>query len=96
MLKKYRRKGLAIALLKELFKQKQGKYLIVELAKNKPAISFWKNIYSELNYHIASLAHIENENRQIKFRSAYPFLHANEKLSSYHLFLYAKLRVLML
>ncbi|WP_374223929.1 hypothetical protein [Bacillus sp. ISL-46] len=48
MLKKFRRKGIAISLLEELFKQKKGRYLVVELAKNKPAVLFWRKIYREL------------------------------------------------
>ncbi|WP_260287883.1 GNAT family N-acetyltransferase [Peribacillus aracenensis] len=48
ILKKYRRKGMAIALLKELFKQKKGCYFVVELAKNIPAVIFWRKIFSEL------------------------------------------------
>ncbi|RRN70238.1 GNAT family N-acetyltransferase [Peribacillus simplex] len=49
MLKKYRRKGITITLLKELFEQKKGKYYVLELISNKPAILFWKNVYSKLN-----------------------------------------------
>lgn len=49
MLKKFRRKGIALSLLEELFKQKKGRYFVVELAKNGPAVLFWRNIYRELN-----------------------------------------------
>ncbi|WHY55982.1 GNAT family N-acetyltransferase [Peribacillus simplex] len=49
ILKKYRRKGIAIALVKELFKQKKGSYFVVELAKNIPAVIFWRKIFSALN-----------------------------------------------
>ncbi|MBT2738488.1 GNAT family N-acetyltransferase [Bacillus sp. ISL-7] len=49
MLKKFRRKGIAISLLEELFKQKKGRYFVVELAKNKPAVLFWRKIYRELD-----------------------------------------------
>ncbi|MEJ9232398.1 GNAT family N-acetyltransferase [Peribacillus butanolivorans] len=49
MLKKYRRKGIAITLLKEVFKQKKGSYFVIELAKNTPAVIFWRKIFSELN-----------------------------------------------
>ncbi|WP_144529889.1 GNAT family N-acetyltransferase [Peribacillus simplex] len=49
ILKKYRRKGIAIALLKELFKQKKGCYFVVELAKNIPAVIFWRKILNTLN-----------------------------------------------
>jgi predicted acetyltransferase len=48
MLKKYRRKGIAISLSKELFKPKKGRYFVIELAKNIPAVLFWRNIYSKL------------------------------------------------
>ncbi|WP_066254114.1 GNAT family N-acetyltransferase [Neobacillus drentensis] len=49
MLKKFRRKGIAISLLEELFKQKKGRYFVVELAENKPAVLFWRKIYRELD-----------------------------------------------
>jgi len=48
-LKKFRRKGIALSLLEELFKLKKGRYFVVELAKNGPAVLFWRNIYRELN-----------------------------------------------
>ncbi|MDP9738993.1 UNVERIFIED_ORG: putative acetyltransferase [Bacillus sp. B2I3] len=49
ILKKYRRKGAAISLLKELFKQKKGSYFVVQLANNIPAVIFWRKIFSELS-----------------------------------------------
>ncbi|WP_249599001.1 GNAT family N-acetyltransferase [Peribacillus frigoritolerans] len=49
ILKKYRRKGTAISLLKELFKQKKGSYFVVQLANNIPAVIFWRKIFSELS-----------------------------------------------
>ncbi|MFD0048381.1 GNAT family N-acetyltransferase [Actinomycetes bacterium NPDC127524] len=49
MLKKYRRKGIAISLLKDLFKYKKGRYFVIELEKNAPAILFWRKVFSELN-----------------------------------------------
>ncbi|MCC2249390.1 GNAT family N-acetyltransferase [Virgibacillus sp. AGTR] len=49
MLRKFRGKGITILLLKELFKQKRGKYVVAELAKNKPAVSFWRKAYQKLN-----------------------------------------------
>ncbi|WP_458354203.1 GNAT family N-acetyltransferase [Peribacillus frigoritolerans] len=49
ILKKYRRKGAAIALLKEMFKQKNGSYFVVQLASNIPAVKFWRRIFSELS-----------------------------------------------
>jgi predicted acetyltransferase len=48
ILKKYRRKGIALAILKELFNQKKGKYFVVELTENKPAVHFWKKTFLEL------------------------------------------------
>ncbi|MCK1995183.1 GNAT family N-acetyltransferase [Peribacillus muralis] len=48
ILKKYRRKGMAISLLKELFKQKKGSYFVVELAKNIPSVIFWRKVFNEL------------------------------------------------
>ncbi|MGE7610325.1 GNAT family N-acetyltransferase [Peribacillus frigoritolerans] len=49
ILKKYRRKGAAIALLKEMFKQKNGSYFVVQLASNIPAVKFWRRAFSELS-----------------------------------------------
>jgi predicted acetyltransferase len=49
ILKKFRRKGIAISLLKELFKHKKGRYFVVELAKNTPAVIFWSKVLSELD-----------------------------------------------
>ncbi|AZV62603.1 GNAT family N-acetyltransferase [Peribacillus frigoritolerans] len=49
ILKKYRRKGTAITLLKELFKHKKGSYFVVQLANNIPAVIFWRRIFSELS-----------------------------------------------
>ncbi|MFT4413684.1 GNAT family N-acetyltransferase [Fredinandcohnia humi] len=49
ILKKYRRKGYPVQFLQELFSQKKGKYFIIELVKNEPAVLFWKKIYQKLN-----------------------------------------------
>lgn len=49
MLKKYRRKGFTISVLKQLFEQKKGKYYVLELVTNKPAVLFWRNIFSKLD-----------------------------------------------
>ncbi|HJF34370.1 MAG TPA: GNAT family N-acetyltransferase [Sporosarcina psychrophila] len=49
ILKKYRRKGITISLLKTLFDQKKGKYYVLELVSNEPAVLFWKNVYRKLN-----------------------------------------------
>ncbi|KAB2335125.1 GNAT family N-acetyltransferase [Bacillus mesophilum] len=49
ILKKFRRKGIAILLLKELFKFKKGNYYVIELASNTPAVIFWRKAYSELS-----------------------------------------------
>ncbi|WP_216831555.1 GNAT family N-acetyltransferase [Alkalihalobacterium elongatum] len=49
ILNKYKGKGLGKQTIKKIFQEKQGKYFVIELIKNKPAVSFWKKIYSELN-----------------------------------------------
>ena len=49
MLKKYRRKGMTLSLLKTLFEQKKGNYYVMELVNNKPAVLFWEYVYSKLN-----------------------------------------------
>lgn len=51
ILKKYRRKGFAKALLMKLFKQKTGSYFIIELETNKAAVSFWKRMFIDLDIH---------------------------------------------
>jgi predicted acetyltransferase len=49
ILKKYRRKGIAISVLKDLFEEKPGRFFIIELATNTPAIKFWRRALEELN-----------------------------------------------
>jgi predicted acetyltransferase len=49
ILNKYKGKGLGVQAVKELFQQKQGDYFVMELAENKPAVSFWKKVYKESN-----------------------------------------------
>lgn len=49
ILNKYKGKGLASKALEKLFKEKRGKYFVIELEKNLPAVSFWKKIYEQLN-----------------------------------------------
>jgi predicted acetyltransferase len=48
ILNKFRGKGYGYPALKELFKKKSGNYFVIELAKNLPAVSFWKKVYKSL------------------------------------------------
>ncbi len=48
ILKKFRRKGIALSVLMELFTQKKGKYFLLELAENIPAVTFWRKSLKEL------------------------------------------------
>ncbi|MFE8699962.1 GNAT family N-acetyltransferase [Cytobacillus sp. FJAT-54145] len=48
ILNTYRGKGLGQEVLKTLFDQKKGKYFVVELERNKPAVIFWKKVYERL------------------------------------------------
>ena len=47
ILNKYKGKGIGRLALKKLFQEKQGKYFVVELAANTPAVSFLKKILHE-------------------------------------------------
>jgi predicted acetyltransferase len=49
ILNKYKGKGLGKQALEELFKEKQGKYFVIELVENIPAVSFWKKLYKQLD-----------------------------------------------
>ena len=55
ILNKYKGKGLGTKVLEQLFNEKSGKYYVIELVDNLPAVSFWKNVYKQL--------HIEFEER---------------------------------
>ncbi|MCR8995235.1 GNAT family N-acetyltransferase [Brevibacillus sp. 7WMA2] len=43
----YRRKGFARKALKQCFTDNPGNYMVVQMIKNKPAISFWHRLYEE-------------------------------------------------
>lgn len=47
LLKKYRRKGIAKMVIKELFHLYPGRYLVLQLMTNVPAINFWHRVYEE-------------------------------------------------
>jgi predicted acetyltransferase len=49
ILNKYRGQGIASKTVKDIFSNRKGTYMIIELADNKPAISFWKHIYESLH-----------------------------------------------
>lgn len=49
ILNKYKGNGLGKQAVEELFKEKHGKYFVIELVKNIPAVSFWKKLYKQLN-----------------------------------------------
>ncbi|MGY3716979.1 GNAT family N-acetyltransferase [Sutcliffiella cohnii] len=49
ILNKYKGKGLGREAVKQLFEEKPGKYFVMELIDNQPAVSFWKKLYSELD-----------------------------------------------
>lgn len=48
ILNKFRGKGFGVQAVKEVFQQKKGKYFVIELAANEPAVLFWKNVYKKL------------------------------------------------
>lgn len=49
ILNKYKGKGMGRQAIEKLFQEKPGKYFVIELVENVPAISFWKKVYSTLN-----------------------------------------------
>lgn len=46
VLKSFRKKGIGSKAVKAIFEQYKGKYKIVQLIDNKPAIGFWRNLYA--------------------------------------------------
>ncbi|REB07085.1 GNAT family N-acetyltransferase [Sporosarcina sp. BI001-red] len=52
ILNKFRRKGFGLQVLENLFNEKPGKYFVIELLDNKPAVLFWKKVYQQLNIKI--------------------------------------------
>lgn len=49
ILRKYRSKSIGKMVINKLFELYPGKYGLIILAKNKPAIKFWKSVYDENN-----------------------------------------------
>ncbi|MBJ8054805.1 GNAT family N-acetyltransferase [Bacillus cereus] len=49
ILNQYKGKGIGKQVIENLLKEKRGKYFVIELIKNVPAVSFWKKVYRELN-----------------------------------------------
>jgi predicted acetyltransferase len=61
ILNKYRGKGFAIEALKEVFQKHKGKYFIIELASNEPAVQFWKIVYKKLNIQFEEIEQLIDE-----------------------------------
>ncbi|AMQ06565.1 MULTISPECIES: GNAT family N-acetyltransferase [Sporosarcina] len=47
ILNKYKGKGFGIQAVEELFENKKGKYFVIELVNNLPAVSFWRKVYKD-------------------------------------------------
>lgn len=47
ILKSFRKKGIGSIVIKKIFDAYKGKYKIVQLKNNKPAIAFWTNLYKK-------------------------------------------------
>lgn len=45
VLKSYRKMGIGSKAIEKIFELYKGKYKILQLSKNKPAIDFWTNLY---------------------------------------------------
>lgn len=49
ILRKYRNRGLGKIVIDKLFKLYPGKYGLLELIRNKPAITFWHSVFNDKN-----------------------------------------------
>lgn len=49
VLNKFKGRGYGRKAIEQLFQYKKGKYYVIELLENKPAVLFWKKVYSDLN-----------------------------------------------
>ncbi|MEC5425870.1 GNAT family N-acetyltransferase [Virgibacillus sp. C22-A2] len=49
IINKFRGKGFGKQVLVKLFNEKPGKYFVIELLENKPAVLFWEKAYKQLN-----------------------------------------------
>ncbi|MEJ8547984.1 GNAT family N-acetyltransferase [Brevibacillus borstelensis] len=49
LLRNHRRKGLGRQAIRQLFNIHPGKYYVCQLAKNNPALSFFRNLYREFD-----------------------------------------------
>ncbi|RKP47959.1 GNAT family N-acetyltransferase [Cohnella endophytica] len=47
ILKRYRRRGIGMAVAGRLFSQYPGRYCCAQLKSNVPAVRFWKKVYAE-------------------------------------------------
>ena len=47
ILNPYKGKGFGRGALKKLFNEKRGKYFVIELRENEPAILFWKKVFKD-------------------------------------------------
>ena len=61
ILNKYKGKGFGRQAVKELFQEKHGKYFVIELVENKPAVLFWKKLYKEFNIKFEEQAELIDE-----------------------------------
>jgi len=52
IINKYKGKGVAAQAAAKLFEAKQGQYFVIQVIENKRAVSFWRNLYIELNINI--------------------------------------------
>lgn len=58
ILNKYKGRGIGQKVLEKLFEEKNGKYYVIELVENIPAVSFWKKVYKELNIKFDEIAEL--------------------------------------
>lgn len=49
ILNKFKGKGYGQQAVAKLFQMKRGKYFVMELVENTPAVSFWKKVFKELS-----------------------------------------------
>ncbi|KAA0543165.1 GNAT family N-acetyltransferase [Bacillus sp. BGMRC 2118] len=61
ILNKYRGKGFALQAIDMIFQQKKGRYFIIELVSNVPAVHFWKIVYDNLKITFEEIEQIIDE-----------------------------------
>jgi predicted acetyltransferase len=62
ILRKYRRRGIGIAVASKFFELYPGRYCCGQLKSNIPAVQFWKKVYAKHNLNVFELERIDEGN----------------------------------